>query len=163
MSILCDTYIEELMQRGLVDNPEYSLLNPASLDIRVGQHVIIEGYDGMKERQLIPLEGYYLWPGQFVLLETMEWFHVPNGYALDLRLKSSVARQGFNHSMAMWVDPGWEGVLTMEVQNLLGKNKLKIFTGMRFAQAIVHKLIGASQRPYVGRYQGAATVEGAKN
>jgi dCTP deaminase len=81
---------------------------------------------------------------------------------VDLRLKSSTARMGWNHSLAFWVDPGWSGVLTMEVQNI-SKGPLRLTYGQRFAQIIVHELSSLTgEHSYQGRYQGATTVEAAK-
>lgn len=162
MSILTDVYIEEIVRKGLIAEPDYSLINPASIDVRVGSSALIEeGRDDWRKVE-IPTDGLVVWPGMFLLVHTQEHFKVPNGYAVDLRLKSSTARRGWDHSLAFWVDPGWDGVLTMEIRNVLRYSPLMLVPGMRFAQAIVHKLVGMSARPYEGRYQGARTVEAAK-
>lgn len=162
MSILCDRDLRFMMDAGLIENPDYGLLNPASIDIRVGRRIIVEMGHGRWDKIKLPENGVYFQPGEFALVETMESFRVPNGYAMDLRLKSSTARLGWDHSLAFWVDPGWEGVLTMEVRNVLRYNNLLLRPGDRFAQAIVHRLTGDSERPYAGRYNGARSVEGAK-
>lgn len=163
MSILSDIYIEDLLRRGLVDEPDYNLVNPASLDIRIGWRVRMENSLGQWEEVQLPKEGLPVRPGKFLLVDTLETFRVPNGYAMDLRLKSSTARRGWDHALAVWVDPGWEGVLTMELRNALEFGHLQLIPGMRFAQAVIHKLHGPSARPYAGRYQGAKSVEGAKD
>jgi dUTPase len=90
-----------------------------------------------------PLESFRpfkLWPGAFVLVETYEHITIPNGYCAELKLKSSMARQGFNHSLAFWVDPGWSGILTMEVMNATQYHLLELKCGERFAQLIIHRL-----------------------
>ncbi len=164
MSILCDVDLEELMRRGLIEEADYELLNPASIDIRVGRTAQVETCFGRTfEKQIIPTTGLWLQPGDFALVDTWETFNVPNGYAMDLRLKSSTARRGFDHSLAFWVDPGWKGVLTMEVKNVLQYNPLCLVPGARFAQVVVHQLSGLSAKPYDGRYQDATAVEGAKD
>jgi deoxycytidine triphosphate deaminase len=162
MTILADYHLEELMRRGLIIDPDYTLLNPASIDIRIGDAAIVETVFGRFDKVIIPHSGLVLDPGDFALVNTYEWFDVPNGYAMDLRLKSSTARSGFDHSLAFWVDPGWQGVLTMEIKNTLQYNALTIKPGQRFAQVIVHELSGHSLKPYDGRYKGARTVEGPK-
>ena len=163
MTILCDTDLETLMRDGLIKDPDFSLLNPASIDIRVGRTAKIEiGYNHWQDVDLTG-QGVRLTPGDFALVETFETFRVPNGYAMDLRLKSSTARRGWDHSLAFWVDPNWSGVLTMEVRNVLQYNELPLKCGDRFAQVIVHKLSGLSRKPYAGKYQDAATVEGDKS
>lgn len=162
MSILCDSHLKELMHAGLIVDPDWSLVNPASIDIRVGKQVMRETAFGSFSFDKAE-DPIVVHPGEFVLISTFESFKVPNGYAMDLRLKSSTARKGWNHSLAFWVDPGWEGVLTMEIQNTLRYNPLTLTPGERFAQVIVHRLSGPSEQPYKGRYQGAATVEGSKS
>ncbi len=163
MTILCDTDIIGLLTAGLVKDCDLSMVNPASFDIRIGRRLITEVGHGRWETQDIDPKGYRAEPGEFLLVETMETFDVPNGYAMDLKLKSSTARRGWNHSLAFWVDPGWRGVLTMEVRNVLQFNALTLVPGQRFAQAIVHKLSGQSACPYDGKYNGAEGVEGAKS
>lgn len=162
MTILCDMHIAELLGKGLVEKPNWDHLNPASFDICVGKTAKREISHGRFEDVEIPDTGLVVEPGDFLLVGTAEWFNVPNGYALDLRLKSSTARKGWNHALAVWVDPGWQGIITMELSNSLAYNSLRLIPGQRFAQALVHKLSAPSQKPYAGRYQGAKGVETAK-
>lgn len=136
-------------------------LNPASMDVTIGRSIIRELSHGRMEKLDIPASGYPVEPGDFLLAQTEERFLVPNGYAVELRLKSTIARSGFDHAMAVFIDPGFTGVITLEVKNCLRYNTLRLFRGMRFAQAIVHRL-EPSEKPYKGRYQGAETVEGPK-
>lgn len=65
--------------------------------------------------------------------------------------------------MAVWVDPGFNGVITLEIKNDLQYNILRLYKNERFAQAIVHKLSNISAKPYGGRYQDATGVECAKD
>jgi len=163
MSILCDRDLIALLNEGLITDPDLSLVNPASIDIRVGRNAIREISHGRWECLNIPNDGLIVDPGEFILIDTWEKFHVPNGYVMDLRLKSSTARRGWNHSLAFFVDPGWNGHLTMEIQNLLQYNSLTLVPGQRFAQIIVYRLTGMADCPYSGKYQNATGVEGAKN
>jgi dCTP deaminase len=163
MTIQCDYHLKKLLLCGLVSEPNMDLVNPASLDIRLGKKVLVEMAHGEWRAIELPEEGMKFEPGSFVLAQTYETFNVPNGYAMDLRLKSSTARAGWDHSLAFWVDPGWRGVLTMELRNVLRYHALVLRPGMRFAQAIVHRLSGLSEKPYAGRYQGAPEVEPAKS
>lgn len=154
---------EEFARQARADEEELlALVNPASIDIRVGRTAIVETAFGRMDKVIIPSTGLTLDPGDFALVDTWESFNVPNGYAMDLRLKSSTARSGFDHSLAFWVDPGWRGVLTMEIKNVKQYNALRLIPGERFAQIIVHRLSGMSDKPYAGRYNGAKGVEEAK-
>ena len=181
--ILCDRDLHKLVfpEKYSVTHPppllspcEESLINPASVDIRVGNSRIRESeimyFNGQRDTGWEPfsLESFtqsyplQINPGQVILLSTLETINVPNGYAIDLRLKSSVARAGWNHALAFWFDPGWSGVGTMELQNITRYQTLTLWSGMRIAQVIVHRLSGPADKPYAGRYQGAMSVEGAK-
>lgn len=158
MTILCDFDLDRLGWAGLIEHYDPTLLNPASIDIRIGRNVIRE----QSVISPIPDEGIEVLPGEWLLVETFESFKVPNGYAMDLRLKSSMARLGWNHSLAFWVDPGWCGRLTMEIQNVRRFDPLRLKVGQRFSQVIVHKLSDFASRPYGGKYNNAERVEGSK-
>lgn len=150
------------------------LVNPASVDIRIGREMLLEGLGGHYPDGPQPVfnpidltkyneyKPFVMHPGAFALVATLERLAVPNGYAVDLRLKSSRARQGWDHSLAFWFDPGWDGYGTMEIRNSTRYHALPLWAGMRFAQIIVHKLDAPAERPYAGRYQGAQSVEAPK-
>lgn len=145
-----------------------ALVNPASIDIRVGSEMIVEKATGKWETVSLEMNHpnerfpYKFLPGEFALVSTLERLTVPNGYAVDLRLKSSRAREGWDHSLAFWFDPGWDGIGTMEVRNATRFQTLPLYYGLRFAQIIVHRLDKPAQKPYAGRYQKASSVEQAK-
>ena len=134
------------------------LINPASLDIRIGAELIQESGNLVS----ILRTPYNLDPGEFVLVETFEIIKVPLDLAVELRLKSSIARQGYNHSLAFWFDPGWSGRGTMEIQNITRTKKLPLYEGMLFAQLIFHKLNSVPLAPYGGKYQWAQGVQAAR-
>jgi dCTP deaminase len=165
--ILCDRDLKTLLRAGFLLDPfDESAVNPASVDIRVGLNVIRElginywgdVYIGDTSREA-PLA---IVPGEFILVETLEKIKVPNGYAVDCKLKSTMARKGLNHSLAFWFDPGWIGVGTFELHNVTRFNNICIWYGMRIAQIVVHRLSGDAEHPYQGRYQNAKRVELAK-
>lgn len=161
MTILCDHDLRALMKEGLIREPNYSLLNPASIDLRIGDKLLLEEAYGCMVQYALG-EPVTIKPGDFFLTETMENFNVPNGYAVELRMKSTMARRGWNHALAVWIDPGFRGVVTLEIKNNNQYHNLFIEKGMPFVQAIVHRLSGLSENPYAGRYQDAAGVEGPK-
>lgn len=162
--ILSDSSLHTLK---LVTPFDPALVNPASIDIRIGEVMKVERRSGwmevnLRERFYDIDHPYKFMPGEFALVSTFERLTIPNGYAVDLRLKSSRAREGWDHSLAFWFDPGWDGIGTMEIRNATRYQHLPIYYGMRFAQIIVHRCDGDSLRPYAGRYQGATSVEAAK-
>lgn len=141
-----------------------ALVNPASIDIRIGHNALAEHH--IFHDDLVPFDieqngEIVVPPLGFVLIETYEELRVPDWCAVELRLKSSMARLGWNHSLAFWFDPGWHGVGTMEIFNQR-RVPLTLKYMQRFAQVIVHRLDGPCDNPYRGRYQNALSVEAAK-
>ena len=159
--VLGDLSLWKLLN-DLIRDPDPDLVNSASIDIRVGPEMLLEV--GPEEFKAVDLTAgpVHLQPADFALVPTLEWLMVPNGYAVELKVKSSRARQGYDHSMAFWFDPGWCGVGTMEIRNATRYTPLPMECGMRIAQIIVHQLDQPAVRPYRGRYQGARTAERAK-
>ena len=115
MAVLCDWEIQARCRKGdmvVPFNPE--LLNPASLDVRLGDHLMIES---IYSPELIRIdisdrtedEPFMLQAGEFCLAETLELFNLPDDISCQFVLKSSRARDGVNHLLAGWCDPGWHG------------------------------------------------------
>ena|SRR3990167_4961019 len=166
--ILCD---RDLLSIGkqLLEPFDEELVNSASIDVRIGYSAMVErkSEDGGAFVR-VSLEGHtkeHPWiihPKEFILVESFETLRVPNGYAVELKLKSSRAREGFNHSLAFWFDPGWQGVGTFEIHNISMYQHLPLYPGLRFGQIIVHRLSGDAIKPYQGRYQYAKGVEKSK-
>lgn len=160
MCVLSDYTLRKRLHELFTDSTaQQEFVNPASVDIRIGQWL---KYENETQYDLLADGPYTLAPKEFVLVSTYEHLMVPKDLAVELKLKSSRAREGFDHSLAFWFDPGWDGIGTMEIEN---KNRLKPLVleyGMRFAQIIVHKLDVPVLKPYQGRYQNASSVEAAK-
>jgi len=102
---------------------ELELVNPASLDVRLGDNVLIE-IEEQKELHPLSITSYskekpfLLMPDEFILAQTLETFNMPSNVCGQFALKSSLARAGFEHLLAGWIDPGFHGsVLTLELKN----------------------------------------------
>ncbi len=77
---------------------------------------------------------FVLHPNEFVLGCTLEYLKLPADLAGRLEGKSTWGRLGLQvHSTAGFVDPGFDGALTFELQNV-GKVPIPLFPGMRVAQ-----------------------------
>jgi deoxycytidine triphosphate deaminase len=136
-------------------------VGPASVDVRVGENLIQENGLMKELSELYTQEKpYLLHPGQFVLIDMLEYTHVPLDLTAQFILKSTLARQGYNHSLAGLVDPGWNGWLTMEIKNNNESKSLPLYPGMPIGQLVYFQTLGAT--PYVGRYQDSVNVSGAK-
>lgn len=158
MCVLSDFTLHERLHE-LIKQPDHALVNPASVDIRIGQYL---KYETETIWNLLVQGPYTLQPKEFVLVSTYEHLLVPLDLAVELKLKSSRAREGFDHSLAFWFDPGWDGIGTLEVHNMNRFQALELSYGLRFAQIIVHKLDRPVVSAYDGRYQHATSVEAAK-
>jgi dCTP deaminase len=188
--ILSDGTLLSLLPQLIKTNLDESLVNPASIDIRIGEWIMLESTPPYSHTFDILNKGYttisspwkstnnffkynigdktkdnpqWIYPGTFFLAETMEHIHVPNGYCMELKLKSSRAREGYNHSLAFWVDPGWDGVLTMELQNITQNHALPIYPGLKIAQLIYHKMDAPAIKPYEGKYQNSNSVSASRD
>lgn len=173
MTCLVDFQIRNLCQqveRPLVWPFDEALVNSASIDVRLGDGLLIETAE---RPQLIPYpferhteaEPYELRPGQFVLAQTVEQFNIPKDVAAEFKLKSSRAREGLDNALAVWCDPGWHGsVLTLELRNNRQLWPVLLWPGMKIGQMIFHRLDALPLKCYgeTGRYNGDTAVTGSK-
>lgn len=167
--ILCDWEIRARCEGSSMVTPfNPALLNPASLDVRLGDRIMIEQAG---KAELLPIDltaiaseadPYVLRPGQFLLAETVETFNLPDDIAAQFMLKSSRAREGLEHLMAGYCDPGWHGSkLTMELHNSRQLAGVAIWPGMKIGQMVFHRMSSRPLRSYAetGRYNNDATVQ----
>lgn len=168
--ILADHQIAELCRNGMVTPFDEALVNPASLDVRLGETLLIEraGDPGMVMlplRDCCEADPFWLLPGQFVLAQTQETFNLPNTVAAQFMLKSSRAREGLEHLMAGYCDPGWHGsVLTLELHNSRQLHSVALWPGMKIGQMVFHRMSELPLRSYAqtGRYNGDRTVQSSR-
>lgn len=100
---------------------------------------------------------YELPPNGFALLSTIETITVPPILSATVAGKSSRAREGIQIESAGFVDPGFDGQLTLEVKNML-PYPITLTAGMPIAQVIFDLLRTPARRPYGvrGHYMGQA-------
>jgi dCTP deaminase len=104
-------------------------------------------------------EAFILHPGEFVLGSTAEYVKLPDDLVARLEGKSSLGRLGLLiHSTAGYVDPGFEGHLTLELSNVANL-PITIYPGMKIGQISFFQLTSPAENPYgsskVGsKYQG---------
>lgn len=168
--ILSDKEIRALCEGGMVTPFDPALINPASLDVRLGDTLLIESAES-PEMVPYPLgrhsqeNPYLMVPGQFVLGETVETFAIPDVIAAQFMLKSSRAREGLEHLMAGYCDPGWHGSrLTMELHNSRQLHQIALWPGMRIGQMVFHRMSQPPERSYdqTGHYNNDQTVTASK-
>ena len=126
-----DHRIRQWGRYGGVSPFEESQVNAASYDVRVSDHWICP----TRDPEEFHAPHIKLFPGEVVLASTMEQVKIPRTVACDLKLKSTLGRLWINHSLAGWCDPGFEGDITLELQNL-GPEPFVLTAGRRIAQLI---------------------------
>ena len=179
MSLVTYNGLARLVERGVVEGAEPGQINGASIDIRLGDNLLIEdsvraNYVDLHLRQgprmaRAELDHNGVWalrPGQFALANTMERFHLPDDVAFEYKLKSSLARGGLNHSLAGWADPGFHNAtLTLELQNALQYHTLILRPGMFIGQLVFwHGEHVPEEKSYRrrGRYNNQTTATESK-
>lgn len=166
MAILSGPRIVEEVEAGriLFEPFDPELLNPASVDLRLGDWVAIYKGEGQKlfdvrceqevDRWNFSSLGLRLWPGKLYLLHTVERVCTEH-FVPVLDGKSSVGRLGIQvHMTAGYGDPGFDGQYTLEVTSVY---PVHVFAGMRFCQMRFHELAEARsglRQLYDGNYSG---------
>lgn len=118
-------------------------IGPASVDLRLGA---IEPLYTSSNNHAIILE-----PGKFYLASTLEYVTVPVTHCAFVHMRSSLARKGLGHKMAGFVDPGFEGQITLELETSC---RIETYRVERIVQLIFARLTEPTAKPYAGRYQG---------
>jgi dCTP deaminase len=170
MTVLADWQIRARCEAGMVVPFNPDLVNPASLDIRLGARIQVEQLFTRKLRTIdishtTPDRPHHLWPLQWLLAESFETFNVPNNIAAQFKLKSSRAREALDHALAGFCDPGWHGSkLTMELRNNRLLHRVPIWYGMKIGQMKFEYMDALPVRSYAetGRYNNDATVQESK-
>jgi dCTP deaminase len=112
--------------------------------------------------ELVAVEGdepFILHPGEFVLGSTLERVALPDDLVARLEGKSSLGRLGLLiHSTAGYVDPGWDGNLTLELSNVANL-PITLYDGMKIGQISFQRLSSPVEVAYgderIGsRYRG---------
>ncbi len=148
---------------------EEGQIQPASVDIRLGNTFsIIEdsptgiiALDSTIRYKTITSETYVLLPNQFVLATTLEYFELPNDVTAFVEGRSSLGRLGLFIQNAGWVDPGFQGEITLELYNA-NRCAIELRAGRRVGQMVFSRMDGAAMTPYRGKYQGQRGATGSR-
>ena len=95
---------------------------------------------------------YKMTQNEFILASTNEYIRVPEDMSAYVEGRSSVGRLGLQVQNAGFIDPGFEGQITLELKNQSGMD-LILYEGMRICQIVYVKLSSKTQSPYQGKYQ----------
>jgi dCTP deaminase len=168
--ILSDKMIRELISNGelCVDPIEDIQIQPASVDVRLGTSFSVIKSENSILRMDVPIEyhsmtteTFLLLPKQFVLATTIEYFRLPDNLTAFVEGRSSIGRLGLFIQNAGWVDPGFEGEITLELFNA-SDYAIELCTGRRIGQLVFAQMDSKSEKPYRGKYQGQRNATGSR-
>lgn len=78
-------------------------------------------------------------PGSLTLVPTLEWLKLPEDLKGVVTARSSWAREGLNIATANFINPGYNGVITLELANF-GQIPIALYPGMRVAQIAFYEV-----------------------
>lgn len=169
--ILSDKTIKKMLADGSlgVEPVETEQIQPASVDIRLGSTFSVvedspKGILNLNDEihyKMIESDTYVLLPGQFVLATTMEYISLPNDLTAFVEGRSSLGRMGLFIQNSGWVDPGFEGEITLELYNA-NRCAIELKAGRRIGQLVFAKMDDVADNPYRGKYQGQRGATGSK-
>lgn len=175
--ILNDISILEMIRNGFITNTDEQYVNPASLNIRLsGSYSRIKPTYVYKYPVLVEPVCYTLGekpdyetftddhvvvrPGEFLLAATMERFAFPNDISGIVKGRSSIGRIGLSVQNAGFIDPGFNGTITLELKND-SNIPICLPKGYPIGQVIFLETMLVS-KPYSGKYNGQIEATGSK-
>lgn len=136
-------------------------IGPASIDLRlssefklfdVSKHSLLDIKKGlpknfMTSRHMERGERFILHPSSFILASTLEYISVPDDISIKVEGKSTLARMGILVHTAGFVDPGFEGTITLEISNQ-SNLAVALYPGMYICQIAAQQLSSPAEVPY---------------
>lgn len=169
--ILSDKTIRAYLDSGRLDIDPLApgQIQPASVDIRLGRHFLKLDENAFgtmtmtDEISYTPFEcdTLIIPPGSFLLATTMEYIRLPENLTAFVEGRSSVGRMGLFIQNAGWVDPGFEGEITLELYNA-NRLPIKLEAGRRICQLVFAEMDSPAERAYCGKYQGQRSAVGSR-
>ncbi len=84
-------------------------------------------------------EQFLLHPGTLALVPTLEWVKLPLNLQGVVTARSSWAREGLSIATATLINPGYQGIITLELANL-GQIPIGLYPGLRIAQIAFYEI-----------------------
>ncbi|EKD93181.1 MAG: hypothetical protein ACD_28C00216G0003 [uncultured bacterium] len=182
--ILSDRDIKAYIASGAIgvtspDNDHMQNIHASSMDFRLGRFFKV--YDHASQAILDPSDPetfkdvtklieisepgrpFIVQPHEFVLGVTLETIKLPDDLVARVEGRSSLGRLGIIvHSTAGYVDPGFEGTITLEITNI-NRMPIALYPGMRVCQFAFETMSSAAEVPYYkkshSKYQGQSLPE----
>jgi dCTP deaminase len=175
--ILSDRTIREDVAAGriVLDPFDERLIQPSSVDVRLDRYfrvflnhtmAVIDVKQNLEELTRLveipesdPDRSFILHPGEFVLGSTLERVALPDDTVARIEGKSSLGRLGLLiHSTAGFIDPGFDGHITLELSNVASL-PITLYPGMKIGQISFLRMTTPADVPYGAgslgsKYQG---------
>ncbi|MEE2659128.1 MAG: dCTP deaminase [Candidatus Latescibacterota bacterium] len=169
--ILSDQTLREMLDSGelVVEPITEEQVQPASIDLRLSDHFLkvdenrLEAirldsdihYDELNQSEIV------IPPHSFLLATTREHIRLPDNLTAFVEGRSSIGRIGLFIQNAGWVDPGFEGNLTLELYNA-NRLPIRLQEGRRICQLVFACMDQAAAAPYRGKYQNQRRATGSR-
>jgi len=152
-------------------------VQPASIDLRLSTtflkfkkellflDCLIEEPENMEELKIKETEPVILRPNEFILGQTLEEIHLPPNFFARIVARQSIARLGILINLATFMNPGYKGIIPLQIKNLTNKTVV-LRPNIRICSAIIEKLdippqISYDERPDA-KYQNEQKVAASK-
>ncbi|MSR82801.1 MAG: dCTP deaminase [Candidatus Latescibacteria bacterium] len=169
--ILSDSTLKKMLQSGelLVDPITPEQIQPASIDLRLSDHFLkvnentldVIRLDSVLKYEELNQSEIIIPPHSFLLATTREYIRLPNNLTAFVEGRSSIGRIGLFIQNAGWVDPGFEGTITLELYNA-NRLPIRLQEGRRICQLVFARMDQVADRPYQGKYQGQQGATGSR-
>jgi dCTP deaminase len=169
--IVSDQTLKKLLSEGaiVIEPLEENQIQPASIDLRLGNHFLkvdenrMEAISLDREMEYIEFkrEEIIIPPHSFLLAVTREYIRLPHNITAFVEGRSSIGRIGLFIQNAGWVDPGFSGTITLELYNA-NRLPIRLTSGRRICQIVFALMDGPAASPYKGKYQNQREAVGSR-
>ena len=144
-------------------------LSSCGYDLRLGKtyYVQNEDFGNVIVDPLSKQDQYNVWtkresigdeiiigPGECLLTETIEEINMPDDVVAVVLGKSTMARNNILLNTTP-LEPGWKGIVTLEIHNTSHVNSVKLRVGQGIAQALFERMANPPTRTYSNRETSA--------
>ena len=156
--VLSDVELKKLIEDGYL--PTGLHVGPSSVDLTLSDSFC---WPDPKENRIVlgePVhyqqaqsDTFTLAANRFVLASTAEIIRVPDDMAAYVEGRSSIGRLGLQIQNASFIDGGFYGKITLELENQ-SCFPIELRAGIRICQIVFFKMTTAAENPYRGKYNG---------
>lgn len=156
---------------NITPTPKTEQIQPASIDLRLSNEFLqpiygteVDTKNSSPKYEYITTNRMTLPPHSFLLASTKENITIPSNMIARVEGRSSIGRLGVTiHVTAGFIDPGFEGNITLEIANLSNTNVI-LYEDMRICQIVFEELTSTPEKVYGecgNKYQNQRGVTGS--